>query len=257
MKKRFDLWILAAVAIIPLSCSTPAKISYMRDLEYDVDYAVKPAPELKLKQDDRISIQVFSIDEELAAPFNTGAGFKGGEGIGSAISSTYLIDPEGNIDFPVLGKLNVEGKTLNEIKKEIGEEISRRGYIREPVVKADIENFTITVIGEIGEGIMNVDGNSINILQVIARSGGVTQTSRIPDVMVVRTENGIRKAYSINLQSKDLFDSPVFYLQQNDIVYMKPWGLQLSNGGDLFLKILSPVVASLSAISYMLLWTSR
>ena len=226
-------------------------------MEYDVDYAVVPAPELRLKTDDRVSIQVFSVDEELAAPFNTGAGLSTGEGISGAITSSYLVDMNGNIDFPVLGTLHVEGKTLNEVKQEIRDQIVQKGYIREPVIKAELENFTITVIGEIGESVMPVDGNSINILQVVAQATGVTELSNIPDVMVVRTEGGKRWAYSINLQTKDLYESPVFYLQQNDLVYMKPRGLRLSSGGDLFLKILSPTIAAVSAIAYMLLWSSR
>lgn len=257
MKMNCKWWILAGLSALSLSCSTPAKISYLRDMEYDVDYAVVPAPELRLKTDDRVSIQVFSVDEELAAPFNTGAGLSTGEGISGAITSSYLVDMNGNIDFPVLGTLHVEGKTLNEVKQEIRDQIVQKGYIREPVIKAELENFTITVIGEIGESVMPVDGNSINILQVIAQATGVTELSNIPDVMVVRTEGGKRRAYSINLQTKDLYESPVFYLQQNDLVYMKPRGLRLSSGGDLFLKILSPTIAAVSAIAYMLLWSSR
>ena len=75
--------------------------------------------------------------------------------------------------------------------------------------------------------------------------------------MVVRTEDGQRTAYTVNLQSKSLYDSPAFWLQQNDLVYVKPRGVKLSNGGDLFLKVFSPTVSALSALAYMLLWTSR
>jgi polysaccharide export outer membrane protein len=94
-------------------------------------------------------------------------------------------------------------------------------------------------------------------MQVIAASGGTEEKAKIPDVMVVRTENGQRMAYTINLQSKDLFDSPVYWLQQNDLVYVKPRGLRLSTGGDLFLKIFSPAIAAISSVAYMLLWTAR
>jgi polysaccharide export outer membrane protein len=151
----------------------------------------------------------------------------------------------------------VEGKTINQVKKEMAAEIIRRGYIKEPVIKIELENFTVTVVGETATSVMAVDGGSINILQVIASSGGTEEKAKIPDIMVVRTENGQRMAYTINLQSKDLFDSPVFWLQQNDLVYVKPRGLRLSTGGDLFLKIFSPAIAAVSSIAYMLLWTAR
>ena len=76
-------------------------------------------------------------------------------------------------------------------------------------------------------------------------------------MVVIRTENGERTAYAINLQSKELYDSPVFWLQQDDLVYVQPQGVRLSSGGDLFLKIMSPTIAAVSAVAYMLLWTSR
>lgn len=255
MKTRISFGVLAAAALLA-SCSTPQKLGLMRDLEYDVPYEAVPAPELKLKVDDRISIQVFSEEVELAAPFNPGA-VVGDGGTGSLLSSTYGVDAQGNIDFPVLGTMPAEGKTLNELKKDIAGEIIRRGYIREPVVKAELENFKVTVIGELGQTIIPVEGNSLTILEVLAQLSNDNETAKIPDVTVVRTENGKRMAYSINLQSKDLYYSPVFYLQQNDLVYVKPRGIKLSNGGDLFLKVFSPAVAAISSIAYMLLWSSR
>lgn len=255
MKTNCNWWILAVLLILPLSCSTPAKIGYLRDLEYNVPFLAQPAPELRLKVDDRISIQVFSEEVELAAPFNATVPHAGD--VGSLLGSTYGVDAQGNIDFPVLGTLHVEGKTLNEVKKEIASEIVRRGYIKEPVVKIELENFTVTVIGETQPQVIPVEGSSLNILQVIAQTGGTQETTKIPDIMVVRTEKGERMAYTINLQSKDLYDSPVFWLQQNDLIYMKPRGLKLSNGGDLFLKIFTPAIAAISSIAYMLLWTAR
>lgn len=258
MKTNCNWWILAVLMVLPLSCSTPAKIGYLRDLEYNVPVLAKPAPELRLKVDDRISIQVFADEPELAAPFNAIILNRSKQESGtSLLESTYGVDPDGNIDFPVLGKIHVEGKTVNEVKKEMADEIIRRGYIKDPVIKIELENFTITVLGETQPIVMPVQGSSINILQVIAQTGGTQETAKIPDIMVVRTEKGERTAYTINLQSKDLYDSPVFWLQQNDLVYLKPRGLRLSNGGDLFLKIFSPAIAAVSSIAYMLLWSSR
>ena len=248
---------MAVILLLPLSCSSPAKIGYLRDMEYYVPMQAQPAPELKLKVDDRISIQVFSEEPELAAPFNASVSGSKESAAGSLLSSTYGVDPFGNIDFPVLGTIHVEGKTINQVKKEMAAEIIRRGYIKEPVIKIELENFTVTIVGETATSVMPVDGGSINILQVIAASGGTEEKAKIPDIMVVRTENGQRMAYTINLQSKDLFDSPVFWLQQNDLVYVKPRGLRLSTGGDLFLKIFSPAIAAVSSVAYMLLWTAR
>ena len=84
-----------------------------------------------------------------------------------------------------------------------------------------------------------------------------TENAKIPDVMVVRTENGKREAYTLNLQSKEIFNSPVFYLQQNDIVYVQPRGLRLSSGGDAFVQIFAPVVSAIASVAYILIWTAR
>lgn len=246
------------MVILPLSCSTPAQLGYLRDMEYDEPMKARPAPELRLKVDDRISIQVFADEPELAAPFNTILLKRVKEEIGtSLLGTTYGVDANGDIDFPVLGTVHVEGLTLNEVKTEIANQIIDRGYIKEPTVKVELENFTITILGETGEKVLDVKSNSINILEAIAYAGGTNQSSKIPDVMVVRTEDGQRTAYTVNLQSKSLYDSPAFWLQQNDVLYVKPRGVKLSSGGDAFLKFLTPAISAVSAIAYMLLWTSR
>lgn len=257
MNRLIKLMLLSAVGVLLAACSTPKKLSYLRDLEYNVPFDARPAPELRLKVDDRISIQVFSDQMELAAPFNAaGVNIEGEDG--SLLSSTYGVDARGNIDFPILGELHVEGKTLNEVQKEISAEITHRGYIKEPVVKAELENFTVTVIGEMGAQIIPVEGNSITILQVLAQINSTeTESAKIPDVAVVRTENGQRKAYSINLQTKALYDSPVFYLQQGDLVYIKPRGVRISTGGDSFIKVFTPAVSALSTIMYAILYLKR
>lgn len=256
MNRKLKLMLLPAVGMLLAACSTPAKISYLRDLEYNVPFDARPAPELRLKVDDRISIQVFSEQMELAAPFNS-AGVKIEGDNGSLLSSTYGVDARGDIDFPILGQLHVEGKTLNEVQKEIANEIVQRGYIKTPVVKAELENFTVTVIGQLSQKIIPVEGSSLNMIQLLAQLSGDLESAKIPDVMVIRTENGKREAYHVDFQTKELYNSPVFYLQQNDVIYVKPRGLKLSNGGDLFLKYFTPAISSLSSILYIIALANR
>lgn len=255
MKTKISYVWLLAIALLA-ACSTPGKITYLRDLDYNVPEVARPAPELRLKVDDRISIQVFSEQMELAAPFNSAGVQIESEG-GSLLSTTYGVDARGNIDFPILGELHVEGKTLNEVQKEISAEITRRGFIKDPVVKAELENFTVTVIGQLGQQILPVEGNSLNLIQLLAQLSGELETAKIPDVMVIRTENGMRQAYQVDFQTKELYNSPVFYLQQNDVVYVKPRGVKLSNGGDIFLKFFSPAISALSSILYIIALMNR
>lgn len=256
MNKLLKLMLLPAVGVLLVACSTPRKLSYLRDLEYNVPFDARPAPELRLKVDDRISIQVFCDQPELAAPFNAAGVQIESEG-GTLLSTTYGVDARGNIDFPILGEMHVEGKTLNEVQKEISAEITRRGYIKEPVVKAELENFSVVVIGQMGQKIIPVEGNSMNLIQLLAQLSGDLETAKLPDVTVIRTENGLREAYQVNFQTKDLYNSPVFYLQQNDVIYVRPRGVQLSSGGDVFLKFFTPAISSLSSILYIIALMNR
>ena len=256
MKKLTKLMLLPAIGVLLAACSTPKKISYLRDLEYNVPFDARPAPELRLKVDDRISIQVFCEQPELAAPFNAAGVQIESEG-GTLLSTTYGVDARGNIDFPILGELHVEGKTLNEVQKEIADEITRRGYIKDPVVKAELENFTVTIIGQLGQQILPVEGRSLNMIQLLAQLSGDLETAKIPDVTVIRTENGMRQAYQVDFQTKELYNSPVFYLQQNDVIYVKPRGVQLSSGGDVFLKFFAPALSGLSSILYIVALMNR
>jgi Periplasmic protein involved in polysaccharide export len=258
--KHFAKWLMITVLlVVTASCSTPSHYAYLRDLEYETPYLAKPAPELHLQVEDKVNIQVYSTDPLLSAPFNMGvdATDDTGNAAHSPVSSSYTVDKLGNIDFPVLGVLHVEGKTINELKNYITQEIVRLGYIREPIVKVEMENFNITVIGEMGQSILPVEGNSINIIQVLARSGGATEFTNLQDVMVIRTEEGERIAHSVNLQSKSLFDSPVFYLQQNDIVYVKPRGLRPSTTMTTIMSAFTPFITIGSTLSTLILLLTK
>lgn len=245
MKAKSFLTLLAA-AVLLAACSSPAQLGYLRDMEYNTPYRAAKPPELRLQTYDNLTIHIYNtVDELLAAPFNTGAG------------ETYDIDVDGNIDFPVIGKIYVEGLTINQLKEEIAHRITTSGYMKDPLVNVKLNNFSITVLGETGKSVMEVPNNSINLLQVIANAGGTQPSSKIRDVMVIRTEDNQRIAYSVNLQSKDLFDSPAFYLHQNDIVYVKPKGLQMSQTGSTVIQALQTVFSFITSVAYATWMISR
>ena len=128
MKRMLTLAILAA-GLSVASCVTPSQVSYLRDVEYGVSYDAQPVPELKLQPGDRISVQVFSEDPTLAVPFNAGIITQEG-GVVSTPLNGYTIDKDGYIEFPVLGSLHIEGKTLKEVKEMIARQIQELGYIK-------------------------------------------------------------------------------------------------------------------------------
>ena len=143
---------------------------------------------------------------------------------------------------------------MEDVRDEITSKIQSIGYIKDPIVRVALDNFTVTVIGQTGLSVMKVENNSINLFEVIANSGLEPAASDIKKVMVVRTDEGKRVSYTVNLQSKDVFNSPVYYLKQNDIVYFKPKGVQLSPTGETALKIFSSTFSFITSIGYVSWW---
>ena len=251
MKRKSLIFILAAI-LLATGCNSPRKLSYMRDLAYDTPYPAKPAPELLLQKGDRLDIRVFSSTPELTAPFQ----MRSSTAEASA-GDLYTVDREGFIDFPALGPVQVEGKTLKETEQTLAGMIRTQGYIKEPTVRVTLANFTVTIVGSAGNTVVPVEDSSINLLQVIAQSGGTRENNNIREVTVVRTEEGIRTAYKVDLQSHELFDSPAFYLQQHDIVYVKPEGIRLSSSGQSVLTVVSTGLSLAVIVTNFLIWSRR
>ena len=246
---RKRLFLFAAITLLTVSCAGPSKMGYLKDMAEGTIYTASPAPEIKAQPNDRIAIRIMTKEPELALPFYDASSSSTGVDAG-----LYTVDSEGNIDFPVLGRLAVGGRSLEDIRDEITTKIQEKGYIKEPTVKVSLDNFTVTVIGQTEQSVIKVENNSINIFEVVAKSNLLPAEANIKNVMVVRTEEGKRYSYTVNLQSKDVFDSPAYYLRQNDIVYFKPRGVQLSPTGETVLKIFSSTFSFITSIGYVSWW---
>lgn len=255
MKKFFNCCLLLP-AVLLAGCSTANSITWLQDLEYGERYPVEEAPELILQPLDRLQIHVLSTNSQLVEPFTIYASGST-EDVSPAGSSGYTIDSAGNIEFPVLGTIHASGKTISEVRSEIASGIQQHGFIKDPIVDIGLDNFVVTVIGIKGEGVLKVPEGRMTLLQALAASKAVDVNSKIRDVMVIRTENGNRTAYSVNLQSKDLFDSPVYYLRQNDMIYVKPQGFHMSASGQISSTFISTILSVATIISNYILWSSR
>lgn len=226
------LWLQCLIVIVALSgCSTQKDITYLQDMEMGKFYPIEQKHEPTIHRDDKLSITVASQNTpELAIPFNiqNGAYNVGEDGridtsTPSAKEKGYRVDIDGNIDFPMLGKLHVEGLTISEATDLIKSRIIEGGYINSPLVMVDIMNFKYTVLGAVGHnGVMTADGDRVTLLEAIANAGDLSANAAINRVAVIREVGETRQVFFHDLRSKDLFDSPCFYLQQNDIVYVEP-----------------------------------
>ncbi len=172
----------------------------------------------KFKVDDIISIFVSTFDMEAAAPFNL---FISGGNNSNPQLIDYLIDVDGNIDFPVLGKIKLLGLSVQEAQELFKEKLAL--YLKDPIVNIRILNFRISVLGEVDRpGRYEVSGQRITILEAIALAGDLGIKGERENVMVIRDFNGAKTYTKVDLTNKELFNSPVYYLTQNDVVYVVP-----------------------------------
>lgn len=254
MKTNGKVMALAACAVLLAACATPRDVTYLQDMKTGEAIGAPAPPALRLVPGDKLQVEVLSENEQLSAPFNE---VMAGTASNARKAIVYTVNSDGSLDFPVLGNLQVQGLTLAQVRDLIAGEIRRMGFIRDPLVNVSLQNFKIMVLGNVHNSELVVEDPSINILQVIARSGGTSGNVKIKDVTVFRTEADKVVAYSVNLKSKDLYSSPVFYLQQNDIVYFKPKGSTFSSEGEVVMRVVGTGLSLGSMITNIILWTSR
>ena len=166
----------------------------------------------------------------------------------------YTVDQEGCINFPLLGDLMVQGMTVAEVEDFVERRIREESYISDPIVTATFKNFQITVIGMAGTGNYTIEKDRLNLIEALAMIGNIPNTALINDVMVIRTQDGFRTAYSVNLQTKDLFESPVYYLQQNDVIYIKPSKYVSDGRFERVWSVTSSALGFINVISNFFLW---
>lgn len=231
MSKRIILLATLFAALLLTSCKSRKDFIYLQDMRMGTQYPIETRYEAVIHSDDRLSITVSCKNPELAIPFNIYDGtFKvGADGNVTADATTkvnekgYRVDVDGNIDFPILGKLHVEGLKVGEVRDLIKNKIIEGEYMKDPLVAIEFLNFKYTVLGAVGRnGTFSVDGDRITLLEAIANAGDLSAKAKIDRVAVIREIDGERQMFMHDLRSKDLFESPCFYLQQNDIVYVEP-----------------------------------
>ena len=211
MKIRYILLLLTVASLLG-SCAAP-KVAYFTDLKPGMAEQVLNPLEIRVRPEDKISILVNSKDPLLMDLFNLPI-ISRQIGIRSEASnnqgmSGYTINKDGNIDFPVLGHIHVAGMTREEIAL---------------CIKVEFMNLTVSVLGEVANpGRFNIDKDRLTLLDALSMAGDLTVYGKRENVLVQREENGKKTLYRVNLNSGyDLYASPVYYLQQNDIVYVEP-----------------------------------
>ena len=233
--------ILSIVVVLLITgCKTNKQIVYLQDsgklVSYN-DFLIAPIPDVTLKVGDLFTITVNSNTPEAALPFNLplipsqtgmnsynqGSAMVSSYGAGSGSLQNYLVDTQGDIMFPIIGKIHVDGMSKIELSEYIHKEIYPR-YIKEiPIITIRYVNFKISVLGEVSRpGVLKIDNEMVSIFEAIALAGDMTIYGKRDNVLLIRENNGKRESLRIDLRDKRLLDSPYFYLQQNDILYIQP-----------------------------------
>lgn len=225
MKKLTQLLIVAMMLPLLYACRAHKEIVYLQDVDQvKIDTIEKPY-EVTVHNDDLLAIIVNSKNEELALPFNMPLVTYqvGTKNAGQQKLVGYLVDNDGNIDFPILGKLHVAGLTRQQVTDLIKNKLISEDLLKDPIVTVQFLNFKVSVMGEVNRpGSFEISGDRITLLEALSMAGDLSIYGNRAKVAVIREENGKRNIVYHDLRSSDLFLSPCYYLQQNDIVYVEP-----------------------------------
>ena len=218
------LYVLLAAVLC--SCGTSRGSSYLADMRGDSTFIAAETSEIRLQPFDKISIVVSCRDAKLSALFNLPAvsqGVAGADTIGVQGFSQYTIDRNGNIDFPVLGTLNVAGLTRADLCRDIKRRLAEGRLLDDCVVTAEFCNLALSVLGEVrSPGRYAITRDCVTIFDAIGLAGDLTRNADRRHVTVVRREGGRQVAYEIDMTSAaGVYASPAYYLRQNDVVYVK------------------------------------
>lgn len=224
--KLFYLLVLMILA----SCSR-RNLAYFSNLQEEAVYTeqITNTPEPKIQPDDLLSISITSLNPEANNLFNRGempvagsiTNFSMTNAPSSIYKEGYLVDQGGCIDFPVLGKVTLGGLTKAEAKAKLIAELQH--YLKDPIVNIRYLNYKVTVVGEVNRpATFTIPSEKINILEALGMAGDMTVFGKRENVLLIREEEGIRKVTRLNLNDKEVLNSPYFYLQQNDVVYVEP-----------------------------------
>ena len=223
MRNTFLKIIIALVCIFTFaSCASSKKIAY---LEKTSDLSSELKFETTLQPDDQLMILVNSENPEIAAPYNLKSVTVQGTnetGISQERMQNYILDQEGNIDFPLIGKINLLGLNRNQASEKI-KNILKNGYINDPSIYIRLLNFKISVLGEVNNpGIYPVQGERVTLIEALALAGDLTIYGKRNSILLIREKNGVKTYEKIDITNTDFINSKNYYLSQNDVIYVEP-----------------------------------
>lgn len=219
---------LGFILMLTSSCSTSKKLNYFNDLPDTEYYELKAMPPLEriIERGDRLDISFIVKDQESAALFNkhsmNAAATLGGVGVAAATSNgDYVVDPEGEIEVPVIGKVRLAGLTARQAKEKLISIVSP--YLKDPLVEVNFNSFKVTVLGEVkNPGSFVISSQHATLFEALAAAGDLPHTAKRYDVRLYRDYNGKRTISKIDLRKADVLNDPdIFQMRPNDVIYVQ------------------------------------
>ncbi len=245
--------LLIATIIIGMlftSCASKQDIVYFQNAKSFETVVDTDTFTAKLKVGDVVSIYVSTLDPTVTQPYNL---VRSAGAQGELID--YLIDVEGNIDYPVLGKIKLLGLTVEQAKALFKKKFDEGQLLKDPVIIFRVLNFRVTIAGEVNRpGVYPVSGERVSILEALGMAGDLTIKGKRTNILVVRDFNGTKTYTRIDLTNKEVFNSPVYYLTQNDYVYVEPNNSAISGAsGDARIGTLISITSFLITTTLLLI----
>lgn len=229
---------IGCLALLLSGCGSYKQIPYLQEMEaLEITGSLPSMYDAKIMPKDLLTITVNTTDPEASAPFNLTVQTNNNASTVHTITQQpslqqYLVNNEGNIDFPVLGRIHVGGLTKNQAEDLIREKL--KPYLEEtPIVTIRMVNYKISVLGEVNKpGTFTVNNEKVNVLEALAMAGDMTIWGLRDNVKLVRENtDGKREIIVLNLNKADIIGSPYYYMQQNDIIYVSPNKTKAKNSG--------------------------
>lgn len=225
--KHLNLLILL-VAILFVGCNAQQRVLYIQDVESGAEIEIPENFQIRIKPLDQLTIVVNSKNPELALPFNSASSYTGlSKGVNSTVSSSSLqvftVDNDGYVTLPIIGQVKCDGMTRAELQSEIEKKIIESNYIADPQVNVRFANLQISVLGEVTRpGRYDIKNDKVTLFDALAMAGDMTIYGNRENVAVIREIDGKNIITKLDIRSSEIFSSPCFYLEQNDIVLVSP-----------------------------------
>lgn len=223
MRKKIIIPFILSASLL-CSCVSREQVVYYQDIDNQQPIALNRF-ETTIKPDDLLMIIVSATNPEAAEPFNLTTNLsvdpRNQSGTAQRQQQLYLVDKNGNIDFPVIGSINIGNKTKQEVVETLKGKISQ--YITNPIINLRIMNFKVSVKGEVNRpGVHTISSERVSLPEVLALSGDLTIYGKRDNILITREENNELKTYRVDLTKPDFVNSEFYYLRQNDMVYVEP-----------------------------------